>query len=349
MYKDFHPGAAKMEIPDTSIFSRPEIIGGRVVLRGVKLYEARSWNLFVAFLAARILLSPSAPLSQPPSSPQQTNASLQHSPLASKSAKSKPASGAKPIAGSGNACKTSSEECRGKGLLDAVTESLGETPAKSDLARQWGIDNENTKNAQFLIATVPDPVHSHLSLLFDRQIVAIEEAVQQGGYLFTRAYLPWQRIQHAEDTDFHNVLAEQDYQSERENYPGVLLFHNAENSDSQKRGFRPLLVFLVTETPTGGINKEEFRTAMELIKEICTAGCADPSPVGGASKLFILGPTFSGSLYSLHAMIREFQSQLSSVTIHSGTATDDDTIRWFMTASQIYFPPPPKILFVSHF
>ncbi len=293
--------------------------------------------LLVAFLAARIFLSPPATSSQStasPASPQQTRTSLSQSSLASKSANSKTTSAALPNGAPCDACETRLEKHPAIGLSDAVNASLGKTAPKLDLAGLWDIDKDSAKNAHFLIATVPDPVHTHLGLLFDRQIVAIEEAVQQGGYLFTRAYLPWDHVRHEEDTYYLHRLEEQDYQSDRESYPGVLLFHNAENVDSETRGLRPLLVFLVTETPTGGINKEEFRTAMEAIKEICSFGCTDPPPEKGPSKLFILGPTFSGSLYSLHAVIREFQAQLTSVTIHSGTATDDRTIRWFKAASQ---------------
>jgi len=222
-----------------------------------------------------------------------------------------------------------SGKCPPKGLLDAINTALGTPSSDFDLTKRWQISAENSKNAYFLIATVPDPVHTHLSLLFDRQIVAIEEAVQQGGYLFTRSYLPWDYIQHAENSDFRTRLQEQDYQDAREEYPGVLLFHYRENQNSGKTGPQPLLVFLVAETPTGGIDKIQFGNAISAIQEICGARCAVPPPAGSKNDLYILGPTFSGSFYSLRDVMLQHARKFSSVTIHSGTATDYDTIQWF--------------------
>jgi hypothetical protein len=283
--------------------------------------------LFVAFLAVRIFLGPVSTPSQSPSSSQQ--------PKATKTPPSRvpPAAGKKTaevrVSASGP-CETSSEKCPGKGLLDAVHASLSASTPKSDLASLWNV-SEDVKNAHFLIATVPDPVHTHLSLLFDRQVAAIEQAVQQAGYLFSRAYLPWDNAQHPEDTSYSVRLGQQDYQASREEYPGLLVFHNAEKINSKYPGLRPLFVFLVAETPTGGINKDQFSTALTAIQDICSKGCADPTPADGEGNLFILGPTFSGSLYSLHAIVMEMgkNGNYPGVTIHSGTATDNDTIQWF--------------------
>jgi hypothetical protein len=221
-------------------------------------------------------------------------------------------------------------------LLDAIQASLGDPISKFGPKFFGNISAENVKNAHFLIATVPDPMHTHLSLLFDRQIAAIEEAVQQGGYLFSRAYLPWDNEPHQDDTDYRIRLGQQDYQDAREDYPGLLLFHNAENSERKYRGQRPYFVFLVAETPTGGINKQQFINAVDAIEKLCPKnGCDDPPQKGSGERLSILGPTFSGSFYSLHALLAEMQRQkrpFSEIQIRSGTATGGDTIDWFVNA-----------------
>jgi hypothetical protein len=221
-------------------------------------------------------------------------------------------------------------------LLDALGDSLGSAKPDPDLTSRVEAIAGGVKNSHFLIATVPDPVHTHLSLLFDRQIVSIEEAVQQGGYLFSRAYLPWDNVQHPEDTDFRLRLKEEDYQDVREDFPGLLVFHYRENLGSTPLG--PLFVFLVTETPTGGINRGQFTNAIAAINGICSKGCAQP--LGKTGTLYVLGPTFSGSFYSLRDILREQQENqnLSSVVIHSGTASDSGTINWFTGLQQDSFP-----------
>lgn len=290
--------------------------------------------LFVAVLAVRIFLGPVATPSQSPTSPLQTKTSLPPAAAASRSTNADTTRNR--LAASHDACDTSCLGSPGKGLVDAVKASLGTPTQKSDLTNRWDVSKENAKNAHFLIATVPDPVHTHLTLFFDRQIVAIEEAVQQGGYLFSRAYLPWDNVQHSENPDFHARTEEQHYVDAREDYPGVLVFHNAGGPTSTTTGPRPLLVFLVAETPTAGINKEQFSNAIGAIREICRTGCAEPQSFGNDGKIFILGPTFSGSLYSLHSILMGLRrvEGFSAVTIHSGTATSNGTIQWFLSRTK---------------
>ena len=287
--------------------------------------------LFVAFLAVRIFLGPVGTPSQAPAS---TQAKPPQPPTASQNLRSKQTTPSKSATGTNGACDLNCLGSPGKGLGDTLGASLGTAETAPDLADLLKLPDGSTKNAHFLIATVPDPVHTHLSLFFDRQIVAIEEAVQQSGYLFSRAYLPWDNEQHAENPDFHVRVEEGNYVDSKEGYPGVLIFHNAEQPDELKPGSKPLLVFLVGETPTGGIEKDQFANAIEAIGVICRAakGCADPQPTGANGHLFILGPTFSGSLYSLHSLLKDLKQagKFSSVTIHSGTASSASTIGWFV-------------------
>lgn len=290
--------------------------------------------LFVAFLAARIFLGPVATPSAPPAGPQRPVIQQTHTvpPKFSKVITPAILPGANPAA----LCQTSSELCPAKGLLDAVQAFFG-AASTADLAKRWYVSGADAKQIHFIVATVPDPVHTHLSLFFDRQVVAIEEAVQQGNYLFSSAYLPWDNVQHTEDDDYHVRLEQQDYQAAREEYPGLLLFHNAGTAANVGEGLEPLFVFLVAETPTGGINKSQFDNAIEAIAAMCGAECPDGPPTGGNGSLFVLGPTFSGSLYSLRALLNELKGPDGSwpaITVDSGAATDDHTIDWFRASTK---------------
>jgi hypothetical protein len=177
-----------------------------------------------------------------------------------------------------------------------------------------------------------DPVHTHLAFFFDRQIDAIQEAVQQDGYLFARSYMPWDPNEHSEDTDFRTRLAQDDYRSEREAYPGLMIFRD-DRGTSDFRTRRHLFVFVVGETPTGGINKSQYQWALEAIRAICGKDRCKSSRSDYQQSLYVLGPTFSGSLYSLALLLRdrvdEVENAFSDVVINTGTATDERTIYWF--------------------
>src|SRR6202012_5182480 len=47
----------------------------------------------------------------------------------------------------------------------------------------------------FVFASVPDPVHTHLGMFFDRAVDAMQVAATQAGYLPYSHYLPWKAPQ----------------------------------------------------------------------------------------------------------------------------------------------------------
>src|ERR1700690_601776 len=111
-------------------------------------------------------------------------------------------------------CQHDSERCPAKDLLDTIQGFFGADP-KSNLIGHWNVPLGDRAGIRFVIATVPDPVHTRLPLAFDRQIDAIEEAAQESGYLFARASMPWDTKDHAEDTDYRLRLGQQDYQGQK--------------------------------------------------------------------------------------------------------------------------------------
>lgn len=202
---------------------------------------------------------------------------------------------------------------------------------------------------QFVIAILPDPVHTRLGLFFDRSAEALQQAAQTKGYVFDRAIMPWDRAQHPEPSDLKARREDRDEQTQRESYPGLMIFRRSEKpaSKSEKPDVAsdsravsppspqgkvlpkgPLFVLVVGETPTAGLNKTQFRNTLKIIREI------RGTPVTAAAAqqpLLILGPSFSGSLESLGTELERSDAQgiFSEKFIYSGTVTATDSMRWF--------------------
>jgi hypothetical protein len=218
--------------------------------------------------------------------------------------------------------------CAEKELLDTIESFLSppldsvETTCQSTnpLLQEFQDLAKSPNQINFAIAIVPDPVHTHLSLFFDRTIDAIQQGAEQAGWIFDRATMPWENQEHPESTDFLIRLQQGQYQDDREDLPGLMIFRPADPANFNTS----LFVFVVGEVPTGGINKEQFRTAVNLIGIAAEAG----------SPLRIIGPTFSGSLYSLAQLLRDKVNRappgrFGSTIIRSGTVSSWGTTQWF--------------------
>ena len=226
-----------------------------------------------------------------------------------------------------------SNECE-KGELKPATAPGKKAPAGSDPC-QLTLNN-------FMIALLPDPVHTHLALGFDRGIDAVEEGLQDEGYLFVRSMMPWDPKTHPESEDHVERDATELAEEAREQQPGLMLFR------AQKPGPNPLLVLVVGEAPTGGINKDQFRNAVLEMEKLLGI---DPKAQGKLSEeqrktlwqvsptspgLRILGPSSSGSLQSLLDVLQCKDSPTQKphpcyplVSIHSGTVSSYNAIKEF--------------------
>src|SRR5271170_7515437 len=127
-----------------------------------------------------------------------------------------------------------------------------------DPAARWSLPSDRER-VRFVIAILPDPVHTHLGLLFDRSIAAIQLAAQRQGYVFDRAILPWDRSPH-QDTDLEKRQKEIEEQRIRESYPGLLIFREglSRRASSKRDKPEPMFVLVVGETPTGGVRSLQF-------------------------------------------------------------------------------------------
>ena len=62
----------------------------------------------------------------------------------------------------------------------------------SDPLGRWGFPvGAGQVDVTAIIATVPDPVHTHLALAFDRTVAAILQAASDGDYVSSYYWLPW--------------------------------------------------------------------------------------------------------------------------------------------------------------
>ena len=181
-------------------------------------------------------------------------------------------------------------------------------------------DSEGWKEISFLIATLPDPVDSRLDYFFDRHFDALQRALETQEFVLDRFQLPWP-APGAEATPGSrpHPIGE----------PGVVLFRN--------HG-RLLVLFVVGETATAGIDKAAFRNALDQMAHM-HRGAEDPASSGltcarvVVDPIRVAGPTFSGSATSLLLAIqgwRQGTAGAGAFTIISGSASaipDDHDLR----------------------
>jgi hypothetical protein len=201
---------------------------------------------------------------------------------------------------------------------------------KDDPARYQPHEDPTDKTSQlkFVVALLPDPVHTHLPVVFDQFAAAIQEGAQDEKYDFDGSWLPWDE----EETPYALFLDEKAanrQQELKETQPGIIVFrkivecatkehqnlnerdeHAAEKNlkdcrDTWETGglsksYRAgLIVFVVGEEATHGIHKDQFRNALAWIKAL------RPQADTQGKQMAILGPTYSGTLPSLTQVLSE--------------------------------------------
>jgi hypothetical protein len=176
---------------------------------------------------------------------------------------------------------------------------------------------------QILVATAPNPVSTHLPLFFDRTIETIQSAARDAKFSYNSSWFPWDEASkeyliYGDQRSAENALSLQMTQ------PGILTFRRAidSNGDPYDTG---LIVFVVAEQPTGGIDGPEFESALDWIDAL---GALNPQ-----RKLQVLAPIFSGSLPSLKKSLdspklAKFIGQ-NNIAIYSGSVSGDGSVRWF--------------------
>ena len=126
-----------------------------------------------------------------------------------------------------------------------------------------------------IIATIPDPIHSHLALDFDRSIDAILLAAADNQYLSSYYWLPWRNqvssSSTGESTSSATSATEQD--NTRELQPGLIILRyapdvsewqdqNKNKNEVEWANYRRVIyLFLVAETPALGVNGNQLQNA----------------------------------------------------------------------------------------
>jgi len=176
-----------------------------------------------------------------------------------------------------------------------------------DCARQlsdyFGI--ESRREVSFMLATVPDPIHSRLSLFTDSSIQAIERAATDAGWRFVAQWMPWNDKADPDEKDPTDRREQRADLRLQEKQPGVMVFRLPGPGNNNKL----LVVFLAGETPTAGINPAQFQLGLAYMDAV--------NPPG---EVQIQGPSFSGSFISLTRLL--VGDWPRSYRIRSGTATN---------------------------
>jgi hypothetical protein len=192
----------------------------------------------------------------------------------------------------------------------------------------------------FAIATVPNPVSTHLPLMFDRIVETIQQAAQDDDYSYDASWFPWD-----DSKKDYPLLGDQqaaeDLQKIQEDQPGVMVFRKA-ITDGDEPYEQGLVIFLVGEQPTGGISDAQFQNALAWISQL--RGLNAPAP------LRILGPTFSGSLPSLQRdlnqeLISNRLTRENGIQVSSGTVSGGHSYQWFEKWIQTLKTPGKKSFF----
>ena len=162
-----------------------------------------------------------------------------------------------------------------------------------------------------MIVTVPDPLHTHLNLQFDRTIEALQQGMQDEKYTYDSSWLPWKK-QASEYGSLTDQKTAEEETTQREKCPGLILFRSNIMPTSIERMpyAHGMFALVVAENPTSGLNQTQWRNALAWIDKYSSRNRADRA-------LRILGPTFSGSMPSF---VRNLEA------IHPETSTFDSVL-----------------------
>jgi hypothetical protein len=115
-------------------------------------------------------------------------------------------------------------------FLDAESELF---PTPCDPGTALPLNAEGRADLKFVIATLPDPLHTHLSVSFDESTATIQEAAQDEGYDFDSSWLPWDQQEEQAYTHFDDQKRAEQEKDDREKQPGILLFRKTDEGEEQ--------------------------------------------------------------------------------------------------------------------
>ena len=126
---------------------------------------------------------------------------------------------------------------------------------------------------KYIIMTIPEPESAPLRYKFDTYLDAVDEAANIAGFVSDSFDLPWLDNTNNRSSDFtlrqpivlkgRNGRIEAELKSDQDNNtrasdPGILLYRANETKSL-------LMIFLVGESPTTGVNRSALRSALDQI------------------------------------------------------------------------------------
>lgn len=150
----------------------------------------RIGTILLTALAASMLLSPATPTNVA-LQPQNTVAATQNSGPAQETPPSWTEQSPRTLEANKAVANKCTVDCQDQELLDVIQSFYGtDNTASQDSLSHLGVPSAERGKIGYLIALVPDPVHTHLSLFFDRTIEAIEQGALQEHYILARSVMP---------------------------------------------------------------------------------------------------------------------------------------------------------------
>ena len=164
-----------------------------------------------------------------------------------------------------------------------------------------------------IIATLPDPMDSHLDYEYDAELSALRQAFETSGYTTDRFWLPWPIDREKSELAARNNRI--DTTAYRKTHPGVVLFRNLDNTKLR-------LLYIVGEVPTSGIHATSLDRALTDRETVLQ----DERVVNASPVIRVVGPAFTGGGASLAEGLARWRSQTSrsandSMAVISGSAT----------------------------
>ncbi len=185
-----------------------------------------------------------------------------------------------------------------------------ELGCSSEPLKRWGFPGKGKAiKVKAIIATVPDPIHSHFGLIFDRAVDAILQAAAANDYISSYYWLPWKNPLSVLRSNESKGDAEPGHDPERERKPGLIILKHfppkQAQGDLSDSFYNVVYLFLVAETPTQGVDGFQLQYAFSYEAELESALREDGNQFSrGNGVVSIIGPMFSGSAAPLAAGIQ---------------------------------------------
>lgn len=152
-------------------------------------------------------------------------------------------------------------------LLEDFLDAQGRlSPTPCDGGKTGALPSEDKTHLKFVIASLPDPLHTHLGVSFDESVAAVQEAAQDEGYDFDSSWLPWQQQEEKSYSRLDDQETAEQKDEEREYQPGMLLFRKSDVDRNEDR-----------EPPEESTKQEECRNTAAPKRN-------EPASIKGAPK-----------------------------------------------------------------